>query len=101
MRLRVNAEANSRVPPFMHPPSLFLSHSRISVTAFNLPPPPVSQDNYTFYPASGKTSSILGRNPIINIPIAPMWRCPQAEPGVAGAVGGGLKASVRSRRAYR
>jgi len=56
------------------------------------------EDNYTFYPASGKTSSILSRNPIINIPITPNWRCPQSEPSVAGAVAA-QKASSRSRRA--
>ena len=58
------------------------------------------EDNYTFYPASGKTSSILSRNPIINIPITPNWRCPQSDPSVAGAVAA-QKASSRSRRAPR
>jgi hypothetical protein len=57
------------------------------------------EDNYTFYPASGKTSSILSRNAIINIPITPTWRCPQPEPGVVPSLG--LKSSSRSRRPPR
>lgn len=57
------------------------------------------EDNYTFYPASGKTSSILSRNTIINIPITPSWRCPQQEPGVVSSLSN-LKTS-RSRRPPR
>jgi acetoin utilization deacetylase AcuC-like enzyme len=58
------------------------------------------EDNYTFYPASGKTSSILSRNAIINIPITPTWRCVQTEPGIAPSLSG-LKTSGRSRRPPR
>lgn len=55
------------------------------------------EENYTFYPASGKTSSILSRNAIINIPITPSWRCPQPEPGVVPSLSG-FKTTGRSRR---
>lgn len=58
------------------------------------------EENYTFYPASGKTSSILSRNAIINIPITPSWRCPQPEPGVVPSLSG-FKTTGRSRRPPR
>lgn len=58
------------------------------------------EENYTFYPASGKTSSIISRNTIINIPIQPTWRCPQQEPGGVSSLGS-LKTSGRSRRPPR
>jgi acetoin utilization deacetylase AcuC-like enzyme len=58
------------------------------------------EDNYTFYPASGKTSSLLSRNPIINVPITPTWRSPPLEHGAATYLSG-IKIPSRSRRPSR